>query len=292
MHFKYDSSRFRSDLNRFKNEQFCNYLAVRSYFDKSLVHRDDLHWLFILTFPNGGSTALAKLLQSASAARGLTGISEGQWLIPSLAAEGKRWDASHIIWSRKLRACWLNKIDKGDNGIKLVIEKSPSNMCRYEYLVSTFSSMKPAIMTFSRNPYAVCASWHKRYGAEAILRDWYPHARSRIKNESDYFQFLGEIWLERASMLLHAQKDSILNLSYEDFTEDVLGSVSKLQSMFPELADMSHDVKIKVKDYKPQTIENMNERQIATLTRKQIDLISKTLSRQVDVVGKLGYQIL
>ena len=64
--------------------QLRNLLQLRSHFDNSLIHQGDVEWLFVLTFPNGGSAALAKLLLTAPDAVSLTGKAEGQWLIPSL----------------------------------------------------------------------------------------------------------------------------------------------------------------------------------------------------------------
>lgn len=278
-------------LKPFLKEQKCNYLGFKSYFDKSLTYNEDIHWLFILTFPNGGSTALSKLLMTASSSKQLTVHSEGQWLVPSLSADGKRWDSNHTVWKRKLRACWLDKIGDTNSKQTLVIEKSPTNICRYNYLISTFSGMKYSLITFTRDPYAVCASWHNRYGAKSIIKEWFPGDSSRIISETEYFSFLADIWLERAKMIIDAQRKSVFNFSYESFTHDVKGEMSQLRSLIPELHDMSDDAVLNVKDYAPQPIINMNERQIKTLTNEQIKIISSSLSKSPDTLTQLGYII-
>lgn len=281
----------KNNVRSFVREQRCTLLALRSFVDPNLCQRDGVHWLFVLTFPNGGSTALAKLLMSASASRELTPNAEGQWLIPSLSAKGRRWDSSHEVWQRKLRACWLNELDLMESEPIVVIEKSPPNLCRYNYLLSAFSEMKHSLITFTRDPYAVCASWHKRYGAEGIIRDWYPGSGLKINSEGDYVRFLGEIWLERARMILAARKDSVLDLNYETFTGDVNGQVDTLRSLIPELHDMSHDAHVKVKDYESQPIRNMNEEQIKLFSVEQIDLLSSVFSEHANVLEELGYAI-
>ncbi|MEX3074490.1 hypothetical protein AB3Y13_22570 [Vibrio alginolyticus] len=278
-------------LKPFLKEQKCNYLGLKSYFDKSLTYNKDIHWLFILTFPNGGSTALSKLLMTASSSKQLTVHSEGQWLVPSLSADGKRWDGNHTVWKRKLRACWLDKIGDTNSKQTLVIEKSPTNICRYNYLISTFSGMKYSLITFTRDPYAVCASWHNRYGAEKIIKTWFPEESSRITSDKEYFSFLSDIWLERAKMIIDAQRESVFNFSYESFTQDVKGKMSQLRSLIPELHDMSDDAVLNVKDYAPQPIINMNERQIKTLTNEQIKIISSSISKSPETLTKLGYII-
>jgi hypothetical protein len=53
---------------------------------------DDFEWLLVLAFPNGGSTALAKLLLSAEGTIALNPRVEERWLMPAMCAEGARWD--------------------------------------------------------------------------------------------------------------------------------------------------------------------------------------------------------
>ncbi|MEL6370406.1 MAG: sulfotransferase [Pseudomonadota bacterium] len=279
------------ELMSFSREQKCNYLSAKSYFDKSLVVNKDIHWLFILTFPNGGSTALAKLLLTASAATELSDNAEGQWLIPSLSANRKRWDRNHTIPPRKLRASWLDKIGSTENKPTLVVEKSPANMSRYRYILSTFSDMKCSLVTYTRDPYAVCASWHSRYGPDMIHETWLANDRPKPKSDEEYFGLLADIWLERAEMIIKARRHSVFDLSYEKFTRDIEGQMNKFKSFIPELNDMSHDAAVKVKDYLPQKISNMNEKHIKSLTREQRSSISKSLSKSPDILDELGYSL-
>jgi len=298
------SSQTRTPVQRFREwfvlatkarqmmkEAKCNALALRSLFDSALNHRSDVQWLFILTFPNGGSTALAKLLLTAAQTTALTDDAEGQWLIPSLSRAGDRWNERFHVSERKIRAVWLNKVRRQCTGPALVVEKSPPNMCRFRELLSAFEGMKTYLMTFSRDPYATCASWHRRYGPEAIVRDWKPEFAHRISNEGEYFEMLGDIWIERAKMLYDARERSIMNIRYEDFAEDTPTVLKSLGVNVPQLRDISPTAEVRVKDYQPQAIVNMNEKQIALLSKSQMESLSRSLARGSDMLKAFGYEI-
>lgn len=92
-------------------------------------------------------------------------------------------------------------------------------------------------------------------------------------------------------MLLDAREHSILNLSYEEFTENTFKVISELGALIPQLRDVSPTAKVKVKDYDQQEIVNMNNIQIGTLSNDQIAAISSALREDVDTVEKLGYSI-
>jgi len=152
--------------------------------------------------------------------------------------------------------------------------------------------MKTYVATFTRDPYATCASWHKRYGSDAIIRNWTPtEDSSALQSEAEYFGFLGRIWLERAHMLLKARQESVADVRYEDFADDPRAVVEKLAGKIPQLEGVLTDATVSVKDYGESSIVNMNERQIATLSDEQISAISLSLSARPHVVESLGYSI-
>ena len=271
-------------------EQYCNAISLASYIDASLVHRDNVEWLFILTFPNGGSTAFAKFLLTADGTVSLGPNAEGQWLIPSLSSNVSRWDSNLRVSWRKIRAVWLHRIrDKSKKVI--VIEKSPPNLCRYEQLLDAFRSMKTYVVTFTRDPYATCASWHRRYGYDGIVSNWGGPKNMTISNEMDYFSWLGEIWLSRAKMLLEARRISCLHIRYEDFAEDPVATLDKIASAIPMLGTADGKAVVSVKDYGSQPIRNMNEQQTAILSVAQRNAIYAALSRDSWTVQALGYSI-
>ena len=283
---------WRETLKDYKREVYCDYLSWRSFFDgASEASRQHVNWLFILTFPNGGSTALAKLLLTSPSTVSLTPNAEGQWLIPSMTRARDRWDENYSLSYRKVRAVWLDQVRKKTSGPCLVVEKSPPNMVRYDKLLSSFDGMKTDLITFTRDPYAVCASWHKRYDTDEMISNWSLPCDEGM-SEFQRFENLAEIWLRMARYILAAQPHARLNLRYEDFTADVPGAAKSLSSEIEMLSDISLEAKVKVKDYPDQKIINMNDRQISRLSDEQRAGLTSGLSKDRDTLDALHYQIL
>lgn len=278
-------------LSRLRRDQYCNFLAVRSFFDGSLVNRKNVSWLLLLTIPNSGSTALAKMLLTAPNTFSLSDRAEGQWLIPSLCKTPERWSPDYRVWGRKIRATWLSAIGKGTTSPILVVEKSPPNLCRFQSLITALGPMQTHVATLSRDPYATCSSWSTRYGPRILEENWGITGAKSLAKDLRYFSLLGEIWLERARMLLEARRFSTIDIRYEDFTNDVSATVRQLETAIPGLRDISVNARIQVKDYGEQRISNMNDRQIGRLTADQIDAISLGLSSDADTVRNFGYSI-
>jgi hypothetical protein len=140
--------------------------------------RPRLQWLLVLNFPNGGSTAFAELLLTAPGTIRLHPTVEGQWLLPALCADKLRWDPGHAFDPIEVRDVWIRTALEQCRlvGIRsdeaLVIEKSPPNMCRYHHLLGALKGMRTTVVVFTRDPYATCASWHRRYGPRDIARTW------------------------------------------------------------------------------------------------------------------------
>ena len=267
--------------------------SIQSLPDRRLSNRQDLEWMFVLTLPNGGSTALAKLLLTAPKAIGLTDNAEGQWLVPEMSESSARWDPTSKISYGTVRTVWLDRIGQlRPSGETLVIEKSPPNLCRHRRLLGAFVGMKTYLVTFARDPYATISSWHTRYGIEVISREWDSRGVDVGTSERAVFQFYTRIWLERARMLVDARRDSIVDLSYESFCDDPASTVKRLQAAIPLLHDVKADSSVKVKDYPSQAIEDMNQRQIDLLSDSQIAAVSQVLATDPATMESLGYRVL
>ena len=267
---------------------------MQSFFDPTLTQQNDLEWLFILTFPNGGSTALARLLLSAPHVISLTDNAEGQWLVPQMSKPRLRWDPSNRIRYRVMKAVWLKRIKElGYSDRSLVVEKSPSNLCRYKRLLSELAQMKTYVVTFSRDPYATISSWHARYGIKNISRDWGARGLTVGSSERSIFHFYTEIWLKQARMLLEAkQYEAVAHLSYESFCDDTEAMIKHLQGSVPLLAGVNVKGLVEVKDYDPQPIKNMNPQQIGLLSNSQVSAIGEVLKSDLVTVTSLGYGVL
>ena len=121
------------------------------------------HFLFLITPPNSGSTAMAKILNTSHRAMLLNPKGEGQWLVPGLMEED-RWDEKKFVDYDSVKAVWLRKYQDVQalvQNIDVVIEKSPPNMIRIEKLASKFQDY--SLLAINRDPYARCASILYRY---------------------------------------------------------------------------------------------------------------------------------
>jgi hypothetical protein len=70
---------------------------------------DEPHFLFVITPPYSGSTALAQVLNTARGAAILHRTGEGQWLVPGMCAED-RWNPSKPMDWDSIRATWLCRV--------------------------------------------------------------------------------------------------------------------------------------------------------------------------------------
>jgi len=263
---------------------------VRATIDPSLRYNPHIEWLFILTLPNAGSTALYKLLSSASSATSLHPRGEGQWLSARMSAPQRRWNPNYHPNYAVIRAIWLNEIARRGDGGTIVIEKSPPNMCRHQPLVAAFSLMKTNVITYTRDPYATCASWHRRYGRSGVAWEW--GFDKQPESEAEYFEALGRLWVERMRMLDNALQIYELNIRYEDLCAAPAATIAKIAARVPGLADANPDILLEVKDYHAQRLTNMNEAQIGALSASQRAFLSAGLRDGASIIEKFGYNLL
>ena len=109
-------------------------------------------FLFLLVTPYGGSTALAKILDTSSKSMTLHESGEGQWLIPGLY-QHYHWFPNMVVNWDSVRSVWLDGYQsrkKQDNNIAVIIEKSPPNVVRVEQLKENFAHTR--FLGFVRNP--------------------------------------------------------------------------------------------------------------------------------------------
>lgn len=242
------------------------------------------HFLFIITPPYSGSTALAKLLNTSNRTMLLHKKGEGQWLIPGLCSSD-RWEADKNVNYESIRAVWLHsyqKRKKSDECIDVVIEKSPPNMVRIERLAAMFGSV--SFIANNRSPYASCASiLYRRYNGSKI-------------GEEERLKILGELvetWLKRSYRIKEiVEQFNIPLVTYEHFCDDP-SSIKQALSTPEGVADsINPNANVKVKDYKAQKIMNMNERQISLLTGKERDYLTAILANHDEMMNYYKYTTL
>lgn len=253
---------------------------------------DGLEWLFVASLPNSGSTALAMLLRTAPGATTLTDNGEAQWLMPELCRGIGRWDPRRRIDYAKLRSVWIDAAcRRGIGSNALVVEKSPPNIMRLRAIVKAFADMPEHVILLTRDPYAVCASWAKRYAPSKLGREWDARFLRMEAGGEELFEALGALYGERATVLESCRDIAEAVISYEDLTDDTDHAVATLAAAIPRLAAMDAKAQVRVKDYAPQRLANMNAVQTARLSPVQRCAITRGLAPYRNVIEAQGYRL-
>ena len=150
--------------------------------------------------------------------------------------------------------------------------------------------MKTNVITYTRDPYATCASWHRRYGRSGVAWEW--GFDKQPESEAEYFEALGRLWVERMRMLDNALQIYELNIRYEDLCAAPAATIAKIAARVPGLADANPDILLEVKDYHAQRLTNMNEAQIGALSASQRAFLSAGLRDGASIIEKFGYNLL
>lgn len=244
--------------------------------------RDDQpHFLFIVTPPFSGSTALCKLLNSGNRTMLLHERGEGQWLVPGLCSDD-RWESEMKVDLSSVKSSWISRyqeIKKLVTAVDVVIEKSPPNMMRLEKLVDCFDDV--SLLANNLNPYANCAS--------ILYRNFDTRSLSRGKRLT-ILDGLAADWLQRSRKILSLiQRFDIPLITYEQFCNDPSSVIDLLD--FPDSVTESIDPRatIEVKDYGAIPVSNQNHRQISQLTAEDIRTISSRLRKEQDLLHDFGY---
>jgi len=242
------------------------------------------HFLFIITPPYSGSTALAKILNTSNRTMLLTQRGEGQFLIPGLY-EGNRWDSTREINYLSIKAVWLHRyqqIKQMNPKINVVIEKSPPNMIRIEKIASLFNDV--SFIANNRNPYANCAS---------MLYRKFETAKHDTNQRKLILEMLANFWINRSDTIRKLiAKHAIPLLTYEQFCQDPTVVIKILNLPVGVSESINPFAKVKVKDYEIQGIQDQNDRQISHLKSEDIECISRILKPFSELLQFFGYRIM
>jgi len=241
-------------------------------------------FLFILTPPYSGSTALSELLNTSPRSMLLNPRGEGQWLIPSLCADN-RWEPGGSVDWNLVRNTWLTvyrNVNMLVGTIGVIIEKSPPNMVRIQQLMKVFPNS--SCLAFTRNPYAHCSSF--------LFREYTPDTLTPTE-KTVILENIAKEWLRKIEHLMDAiLKMNLLHFTYEQFCKNPGKYTRKVLKICPELASIDSTSTIEVKDYPPQRISNQNQRQIALLGKREVERISQVLSTRPDLLDFFGYPVI
>ena len=244
---------------------------------------DQPHFLFIVTPPYSGSTALAELINTSHKTMILQDRGEGQWLVPGLC-EQDRWDPKKNVNYDSVKAVWLSRyqmVNRLTQHVDVVIEKSPPHMVRLDRIVAMFRDY--SLLANNRNPYANCSS---------ILYRNYKALEIGHKERLAILGTLAADWLER-SIIIRAmiEKFDIPLLTYEQFCDNPASVLNVLRLPQGVADSINLQAKVKVKDYEPQTISNLNSKQIEKLTSEEINSIEGLLKPNKSLLKFFGYEV-
>lgn len=232
------------------------------------------HFLFVITPPYSGSTALARILNTSHRTALLQRRGEAQWLVPGLR-DKRRWDADMAVDYRSVKAVWLSAFQRLQvltQTTDTVIEKSPPNMVRIERLAEQFRDC--SFIANNRDPYANCASiLYRRHDADRLDPAQRGEALGRYAQR----------WIERSKRLRAlVERLRCPVLTYEEFCRDP-SSVVRILSLPAGVAEtIDPTAEVEVKNYERQGIVSQNDRQISNLTEADREAITAALKRRGD----------
>jgi len=239
---------------------------------------DEPRFLFLMTPPYSGSTALSQVLNSGNGSCLLQFRGEGQWLCPGLVRAA--WNDTPVEWD-SVRTVWLNQVAKTASlvgRIDLVIEKSPPNLVRMNHFCKVFPNHQ--LVAFNRNPFAQISS------------RFFRHHRADIGGEkrTEILSTFATDWVNRSGYVkdLIQQHDCVW-FTYEEFCRDPDEYVARICEVEPALTQIDTSRAIKVKDYQAQGIVNQNQKQIAKLTNEDLAAISAVLSKNEETLQFFRY---
>ena len=243
----------------------------------------NVKFIFIVTPPYSGSTVLAKILNTSPTSMMLNPRGEGQWLIPSMCTND-RWNPIKSIDWPLVKKTWYSQykaINDLVGNIRIIIEKSPPNLVRFDQLINHFPNS--ISFAFMRNPYAYCSS---------LLHRHYSPSNLSAEDRSAVIRDTAADWLFRAKKVKESiDKFKLISFTYENFCASPQKYMDLILSRCPELEKINCEGTIQVKDYPVQKVINQNPRQIKLLMNTDIDLISAIISYESDLVQCFGYNI-
>lgn len=239
-------------------------------------------FLFIVTPPYSGSTALAQVLNSCQESCFLNKKAEGQWLVPGMCRKPGSWNPETVMDWASVKAVWFKRFELLKHCVQnaeIIIEKSPPNLVRFDMLVRTFPNY--VAIAYNRDPFANCASM------------LYRRHKPQNKTEEERVEILKELastWIFCAEWIKKWIVEMDLPyVSYEEFCLNPDSLVKEISRLLPVFKSVDVSKSIKVKDYGLAQLTNHNTRQINNLNKNEIEAIREQLEKKKDLVEYFGY---
>lgn len=257
---------------------------------------DRLSWVLVASMANSGSTAFAQILSTAPGT-GLLGESgEGIRLLRAQVPGWQRWKPRTEDDLDLLRAVWIAAAQRCPGRPAVLIDKSPPLLPFASSVAAALSRDMPVTMIgLTRDPYAVCASWAKRYGEREVARG----VRRDLSDALDgpdgtriAFRVLGQAYAKSLAQIDALSDGLRLTVRYEDVTGRPAAAARAIADAIPVLAGLDMTVPVRVKDYPPAPLRDMNARQVSRLTDADRAAITEGLIPAESLLGRHGYALM
>lgn len=240
---------------------------------------DEPHFVFILTPPYTGSTAMASYLATSPNVGMLRKNGEGQAIVPGMLLA---WNGHKKMDLHSIKAAWLHQYQQiNRNGqIEIIVEKSPPNMVRIDSILSIFKNT--SCIVSNRDPVAFCSSSYFRVNNNI-------DALSVIQRQT-IVSTIALRWVRRSSLLMNlVDSCGYPRISYEKFCEEPNQLKHAVEKSSGKTILPNSNTYLKIKDYQPSLIINRNEDQISRLSEFELEAIFNALEPHQDVTNFFGY---
>ena len=206
--------------------------------------------------------------------------SERKWRDLFAAPASYDWVRSRKAWYFHARA------RRADASV--FITKSPPHVLHVEQLAGVFRNAKFLFMV--RNPYAVCEGICRRYRTRlaAILHRQFTEPGKSIEAAAAVHVATCLAW-QRRNVETFAERSVFF--TYEAMCDEPAAVARKVQSLVPELDDLTLCQRIAVKNY-DETLTNMNERQIAALSAEEVAAFNRVFRKHRKTLGYFSYDLM
>ncbi len=281
-------SHFGYKLDRLALEKNHDKFKIPALPKSNITHLND-KFLLLLTPSSSGSTAIAEYVCQSTKINGLKydacsegNHCEGLHLVHYTEYTSQLFCNSSLyinpgIVAERL-AIEINKLKQNHPEMEYIFEKYPDNVCRYKSLLKIIPNTK--VVANNRNPYAQIASVLKRKYSYMQHNRFY-----------DCVEEGAHYWLVWSEYIREAcEKDNVPLVTYEQFCDNPYTIISAFGL---EEGEFKKDFHVSnVKDYAPQGIENMNEKQIVSLSDLQKETITEALSEHKELLAYFGYELM
>lgn len=239
------------------------------------------HFLFLVTPPNSGSTAMAKMLNSSHRTILLNHNGEAQWLVPGLNGKN-RWDPAMEVDYESVKAVWLKQFEflrACAGNVDVVIEKSPASLPRFDRIRALFDDT--SVIASNRNPYANICSKGYRYAN---------FANRPPAERAERVAILARKWQDQSRMIAGViDRHNCPLVTYETFCADPARLIAALALPAGVAETIDTGASVLVKDYADQGVVNQNPKQIALLSAEEKAVIREVLATDMPLLERFGY---